>query len=398
MGISVKGNSLLIAEKASSFGASLDKVARRSRNLVFFSVFSGLLLSMSPFIFSTIISSQVRIGLVSIVFFYLIVSVDRISSNQLLLILLVITWAFLYVLFSSSDLFEIRSHNVVTLSNIYIFGILLYRAIIFNPKFTNLLIKYYMYFSAGLALCAILAIFYYFILGEYFFNFDISKFSYDYIVTPFGMILVKEFPKFTSYRSCSYFVEPVMAAFIFAGNFFIIKRHEKSKYFSILNLLAGIVLFSFAYYIMVIYFYYAVKIKKNKFIYVVLGLFIIVTFVQLINLLQSSSMSVRIDSAYMFFDQIQHWSLLNWLFGFSDEALYGNSFSTGFMQMSWDYGLLGMILYFSIVYVISGKNYIITMGIFIISLMIDPSICPVYYVVIIVLGLLQSKKDKSELL
>lgn len=377
------------------------KLVNQKRNFVLIVSITLFLFSMQPFIFTVFTTRDLRLDLIIISAFILMLSTKRFSQWQLILLSVVSIWALIFSLSLEDSIFdaEEKKHEILTLSSIYVWGILLYRSVEFNLSIKMLLIKCYMIITGLLALFSILSIIYYYSFGSYFFSLSLNA-NYNYLTTPFGVLLTKRFFGIEIIRAFNYFSEPVFASIIFAGNFHVIKKTDnKLNFFRIINLIAGLLLFSYAYYIFYLYFYFSLKVKKTNIIYLILLIIAIVAVAQSIDLMESSSLDDRVMRSQLFFTEVSTWGGAEWFFGGSNYFIEAKeldvAFNMGLMQLVWDYGILGLIIYFFIVYVICSKNTMLVGAITISCMIVNTSIYPIYYLMAVVFGEMLSPRNST---
>ncbi len=373
------------------------QLVNQKRNTILIISTILFLFTLTPFIFADFVSSNFRTSVFFVSTFILAISTKRFTTEHTILIGVVSIWVIVTLIWEEGDYFYEKLHQTITVSSIYCWSIFLYRALEFSSSSRALLIRYYKFLTEGLAIFSLLSLAYYLLLGSYFFSLTIEG-NYDYILTPFGVMLTKNFFGMEVFRVFNYFSEPVYASVLFVGSFFIVQE-KKGKYntYRIITLFAGILLFSFAFYLLFFYFYFATRGKKNHIGISILVISVIVILVQGTEFMNASSMSERAMLLQTFLNEVTTWDGYQWMFGTSNLAEQDIHFSAGILQIIWDYGFIGLMLYSYIIYLISFKNPLLIGAMFIASLIINPYICPIYYFMIAIFGVILKSKKNGDL-
>lgn len=353
-----------------------------------------LLFSFQPFILSQFASSFFRQGLFVLItalfFFYF----NKMLIKHFMLIGLVFIWLFIYTQWVSD---AEQVHQCVMMASFYIWSIVFHQALISGSRLKDLFSRYYMMLSVTLASFSILSVGYYFLFNRYFFNLPLTVEHYNYYATPFGVILDKTFFNVHVIRACNYFVEPVLASLFFAGNVFLIDRSEPLVKYRMINLIAGLLLFSYSFFIFCLYFYFIQRLKKVSFFYLVAFL-LVATFLSVYfdEILAFSSASDRTMRVQLFFQDVSEWTGFEWVFGEKNSNLVREfEYNMGLMQLVWYYGLFGLLVYLAVIYVFCARNRVLLGAVFIASLIFNPALYPIYYFMPILFGVTANLKLTS---
>lgn len=354
------------------------------------------LFTMTPFLFTDLATGNFRVAVSVISALFLLGSTKRLTPGHMVLFGSISVWVFLFIVTSDAINFEDRVHRIMTTSAIYLWAILLHRSLFFNQSMRTMFVAYYTRVTGLLALFSILSMVYYVLFGEYFFSIDLTN-NYHYLLTPFGALLPKNFLGIDCLRCFSYFAEPVFASVIFSGNFFISKQSDSGNLnpYRMISLAAGILSFSYAFYLFLFYFYLITRRKKIHLGYVLIPLVALIFYDVGDELMSASSMDKRSLLVELFLSEVRGWGVFEWLFGMTNSAIQEIHFSAGLMQLTWDYGLLGLVVYFLLVYIVSNQSYRLIGAIFITTMVVDPSICPIYYLMLAVFAVILPSQEKK---
>lgn len=371
-------------------------VVNHYRNVILIITTTLYIFTMTPFLFTDFATGNLRVAVSLISALILLGSTKRVTMGHIMFFFALLIWAYLFIATSDANNLDDRVHRIITTSSIYMWAMLLHRSLWFNQPMRTIVVTYYIKITGLLAVCSLLSIVYYFLFGEYFFSLKLTS-NYNYIMTPFGVMLPKSFFGIDLLRVFSYFSEPVFAAVIFAGNFFISKQivSENLNYYRMISIAAGILLFSYAFYLFFFYFYLTMQRKKIKIGYVAILLVMLILYVAFAELMSESSMGIRSALAELFLSEVSGWGGFEWMFGMTNSSIQVIDFSCGLMQLIWDYGLSGLLVFFLLVYVISNQSYILIGAMFTTTLIVDPSICPIYYLMLAVFGVILTSKEKG---
>lgn len=366
-----------------------------NRNALLIITTTLYIFTMTPFLFTEFATVNFRIAVFLISALIFLRSTKLATIGHITIFIVLLIWVYLYLTTSDANNFDDRVHRIITTSAIYLWAILLHRSLWFNERIRTVFITYYIKMTGLLAAFSLLSVAYYSLFGEYFFSLDLTN-NYHYIITPFGVMIPKNFFGIDFLRGFSYFAEPVFGSVIFAGNFFISKQivGDKLNLYRILSIAAGILLFSYAFYLFFFYFYLTMQRKKIKIWYVVILFVMFIVYSAGVEIMSASSMGVRSSLVELFLSEVGGWGAFEWMFGMTNSSIEQISFSGGLMQLIWDYGLLGFMVYLLLTFVICNQSYILFGAMLITTLIVDPSICPIYYLMLTVFGVILTSRDK----
>jgi len=183
--------------------------------------------------------------------------------------------------------------------------------------------------------------------GEYFYNYTFSPFGMSFPKEPFGL---------DTYRSFSYFIEPVYAAPFFGINGFVFKK--ENTLMAKINNIAGILTFSYLYIILVGYVIIS-RLKKTSFIIASLMLIGLYILALKYNVFGASSFEERISRINIFFEVFEKGDLSEKIFGLGygmENYGYGKGISAGLLVSILEIGLIGFVATLAILMKLFRKN------------------------------------------
>ena len=338
-----------------------------------------------PFFFQQSFPQSIRVGLFLILCCYLFLSSFRYKVRDLILIFSLSL--LLIILFSSNTreipgLFNIGS-NILTI----IFGWLMYRYLEEKKQRVEVMLKVYSLFFYLAATCSIISLLYFQVAGEYdIFGYGSDRFTY--LVTPFGIIYTKFFGSIEVYRSVFFFNEPIHASLFFAANVIIVSPllNKNSILFKILNLIAGVLLMSLTFYILLIALYFFSKKMsiKSFTIWLLSSIFFTIVLIGF-DFINSSSIFDRLSSYEIFFKTLEQATTKQLFFGHGIRGFTLGGFNSGIAISIVEYGFVGFMLLVLILVLLLRLNILIFLFIFLSSLVLDPLKTPFFWFLIILM-------------
>jgi len=354
-----------------------------------------------PLVFAYLIDTNIRLFLffimmaLSAVYLLTIKSVKKIEINRLIMFLLLFALIVMNLFLANFN----NVHNYISIFSILTFAVvisIMASISAFRPlinKITNM----YVYFFVIVCLSVILS----FIVTALFsstniLDYDFSKFRYNYGVTPFGLVWHKNILGIDVIRSFSFFTEPVFISFFILINIFIIAPVINRKYFKLINVTAGLLTFSYYFYLMLIFILFIhnkTRKYQNSFIFLTLliGIFNYEYF------LQSSSLDDRIYRFNIWTDIFQSYNLTEVLFGTGVDGVISRysdkHVSAGILSISLENGLVGAVLMLFFIVAVSGKNKLLIIIAFSSLLVFESYKFPLFWMSLIVSRALMHSSD-----
>jgi len=329
-----------------------------------------LTLISPPFIFAEIIhfGREIRVSLSLILILLLFLQISKFKFIDMFIFILLAIFILLNFIYKN------HQDNFFSFFFTILVVILLFRLLRSNKSSYNIFLNLWLYFSFIISVGAIIS----FLIHQFTnLNFDILNFQtlfFDsnsaYKVSIFGLTLSKNYQFGEIVRVCSFFVEPLYAGFFFILNILLAKINSNlvPKKFLVANILAGLLTFSIAFYlvfaILMIFFR-----KRITYILVILTL-IFLFFITLYQpdvtndyftfFLDHSSLYDRIvreKNGIMIFSELP---LLNILFGngmnsfvsIKDDYLINVNISSGYLNILFDFGIV-FLFFILILFILS---------------------------------------------
>jgi hypothetical protein len=312
-------------------------------------IFSFLILIIfPPFVFVNLISSSFRSILFFIFLCILFIKLFSISSTKLPVILskhwihFLFLFIYLIIIIIQSVLF---SHDFIISFGYFL---ILFTAIIFHIIFffsektiIEKFIKYYITFFKIVCLSILLNF-----LCNLFFSIKINSLSsflssenYDYNVSLFGITIDKYFGPINVSRNFFFFIEPVFTSPFFIFNIFFLadclSYREKNRFLS-MNIIAGILTFSFLFFVLLIIVFLVKSISKFKIKQIIIGVPIaLLSGVFIFSIFDSSSIIERLIRFQAALDEISTMKYVDYIFGFGylKEYAFDRGFSAGILNL-----------------------------------------------------------------
>jgi hypothetical protein len=338
----------------------------------------------NPFFLTEVLYRPLRIGYLLLLSIYLFFSSTRYSKNDALVFGAFLILSIIMVLGNSSGTLGLISIGNYLLTIFFGWG--LYRYLASSERRSEILIELYVKFFFLAAICSILSILYLPIFGELDL-FGIKSNVFIHLVTPFGVVLKKDFYIIEVYRSYFYFVEPVYAGTFYAANIVLVAPYLKDKirFFIVANLVGGFLTYSFTFYIVLLALY-AVKKLKSLFtlIAILIFLLLIIYFIQVNDIMQYSSFDDRLERYDLFFMAMDSANSMQSLFGHGVIAVTGDdkAFSSGLATSIFEFGYIGTVLQMIIIFALR-PSFIIFILFTLTSTVIDPIKMPLFWFFII---------------
>lgn len=331
-----------------------------NKYVIFFSFFISII--FPPLVFANLTSSNFRAGLFAIFLGTLILKLFPIMSSKLFivlskywihllcllvyLIIIILRWAFFNIDFSISF-----GYFLVLLVPLLFHIIFFYD----NERFTSRFIKTYIYFFNIICYSIIINFLFNLI---YTINIDIlsslfTNENYEYNVSIFGISIDKFFGPINVSRNFFFFIEPVFTSTFFILNIFYISKCLTGKHksrFALINLLAGILTFSFLFFILLIFVFFSKSISKFKLKQLLVGIPVVSLLGFFVfTIFDSSSFlerSIRFQAAL---EEISAMKFVDYIFGFGylKEYSLDRGFSAGILNLLLEGGA---IIYFIVIY------------------------------------------------
>jgi hypothetical protein len=363
-----------------------------NKYLLIFSFF--ILIIFPPFVFVNLFSSSFRVSL-----FFIFLSILTIKLLSILTIKL------------SDVLFKYWSHFLFLL--IYLI-ILLIRTLLFNfeflisfgyyliflcatffhiiffhseNKFIENFYKYYIIFFKIICFSIILNF-----ICNLFFSINISFLStlfssenYEYNVSLLGISIDKFFGPINVSRNFFFFIEPVFASIFFIFNIFFISEclniKDKNR-FLIINLTAGILTFSFLFFVLLIIVFFLKSISKFKIKQIIFGLPIsLLLGFFVFSIFDSSSIlerSIRFQAA---FEEISSMKFIDYIFGFGylKEYSLDRGFSAGILNLLLEGGAIIFLIFLYNLFSLSNSRLLFFIS-FISLFVLEPNKFPFFWI------------------
>jgi hypothetical protein len=265
----------------------------------------------------------------------------------------------------------------------------LFHIIIFHSekKIVKKFIKYYIFFFKIICIFIILNF-----LCNLFFSINIgflstlfSNENYEYNVSIFGISINKFFGPINVSRNFFYFIEPVFASIFFIFNIFFISECLNTKeknHFLMINLIAGILTFSFLFFVLLILVFFLKSISKFKIKQIFLGVPIALLLAFLIfSIFDSSSIlerSIRFQAA---FEEISTMKFIDYIFGFGylKEYSLDRGFSAGILNLLLEGGAIIYLIFLYFLFSLSNSRLLFFIC-FISLFVLEPNKFPFFWI------------------
>ena len=341
-----------------------------------------------PLLFSEQITAAPRIGLFILLIIYLSLATKRFQKKDLFIFtLFVILFSSMFTVnFGNSD--GLRTVGNVTLTLLFAYA--LKRAVEVNDRVKNNLVKAYRSLFIVVPMSSVASVIYFIMFGEFSLFGIKSEALYNYIYTPFGVMLDRNLFGFNVYRSFFFFTEPVYLALFYAANVFFVAPYIKEKrgLFFYANVVGGILTFSYLFFIYVALFLVIQNktLSRNNALRVLLIVCLIISTV-IFNLFSASSLSVRMYAIDLFVTAMKEANVLQWMFGrgFMAYEDIGGNFSGGLFSTVYEVGVINLTVVLLFTFVLSNKSRHLFLLFFVAMLVFEPIKLPLFWVLVVVL-------------
>lgn len=336
------------------------------------SLLKSLLLMMPvflypPLVFNTVVDDQVRILLFLVLICYLLVSRRSAVNTKTITALALVTTITLIMFAITIDYGD--SQGLRTSFNFLgtiIFAVVLFRYLVGSLKARIALLRAYVFVFKLIPILAICSFIFFYLIGPL----DIFNLAWDghsesvyiYQATPFGFLLPRNLFGVEIYRSFFFFIEPNYLGFFYAFNLLFISG-QAGKYshkFFALNLVGGLLTFSFTFIIVLFLGVVLVGRKLNPYTLFFSVLIIGSIIFPVISILDSaSSLADRIYRLSLFTEIYHAMSVSEKLFGvgFSGGGVeFERHFSMGIASLLFEIGIINTLLILSLIFVIAQRN------------------------------------------
>ena len=342
-----------------------------------------------PFVFSTMVYPPIRIGAYLLLSFYLFFKSTCYFKKDVLIFCILFLLSIFLVSGNRSGTIGLFSTGNFLLTMFFGWG--LFRYFSTSTRRAEILIELYVKFFFLVSIFSLLSVLFLLTFGELdLFGFNLNPLvnPYPYKVTPFGYLLEKRFGSITVYRSFFYFIEPVYLSIFYAANIFLIAPYIKvnSRLFFMANVVGGLLTYSYAFYIMLIALYIAKNLKSHFIlISMLILLFILMYYLQIIDVFLYSSYNQRLERLLLFTTSIETANTSELLFGHGVRTDPGFSmgFSSGLAVSIYELGIIPTVLEMLILFRLR-PSFIIFVFFIIASAVIDPIKLPIFWFLIII--------------
>ncbi|MEO8172301.1 MAG: hypothetical protein ABI581_04430 [Sediminibacterium sp.] len=364
------------------------------KSLAFFTFLMAVL--YPPLVFYGFMSDTLRVGLFALLLISLFSWQILRSYQPKRVVTIVYCWVifFIYTVASMYVNWNGAFKSTMGYSMILVFAICIFSIMRSErgSEFSEALLKYYVKFFYMVSVCAIIN----FLVNIFlpvinFLTPFLADNPYHYEISPFGLSVSKPILGINFVRSFFYFIEPVYLALFYLFNVFVIgpSLPKRSK-FVLLNIIGGVVTFSYLFFIG----YIIMKALKMRTFYKVLTVSIIVLFYLafqnsiLPGLLESSSADNRFSRLETALEFIKNIGAQKILFGIGIEYDYISDFgiNAGILSTVIENGLFGLVFLLTIMLLFAQKNTFIILIIFLGLLTVEPFKLPLFWLTVVLAG------------
>ena len=341
-----------------------------------------------PFIFSVMVYPPIRIGVFLLLTFYFCFKSTRYFKYDVHIFCMLL---FLSIIMVSRNI--MGTPGLFTIGNYLLaifFGWGLFRYFSTSTRRAEILIGLYVKFFILVSIFSLLSVLFLLTFGELdLFGLNFKLESYDYKVTPFGLLLPKYFGTIMVHRSCAFFTEPIFVSIFYAANIILIAPYVKvnSRLFFMANVVGGWLTYSYAFYILLIALYIAKNLKSHFTLITMLILLFIgmLHYLEIIDVFLYSSLSNRIDRFLLFTRSFGTANTLQLLFGHGVNVPNGHNmaFSSGILVSIFEIGIIGTALEMLILLTLR-PNFMIIVFFIITAAVFDPIKLPLFWFLIII--------------
>ncbi len=333
----------------------------------------------TPIFFSIKVNGDFRFGLMLTIVIFLLMELKKIYTKDIVIMLCLVLIFFISILNEKLNITNLR--HTLSFINIIIFGWSLKKYLISNEIQKIFIIKIYAAFTWFVIISSLLSQIYFISIDEL----DIFGFKsdiYQYLVTPFGILLKKEFLHLSLYRSFFYFEEPIYMGVFCAGNILLLSStiKDRNSKFKIINYIGGFLTFSATFYILILIYLIARKFNKIKYLFYFILFYFILFFDSNFSMLNNlTSLDDRIQRILFSLDVISDANIFEILFGFgfNHNIIFYKAFNSGINIIIFHYGIVGLILFMTSITLFIDNLFVLIFFI-IVSTVINPFFSPLF--------------------
>jgi hypothetical protein len=362
----------------------------------------------SPFVFFAFINEFLRLFLFGILILTLLISIFLVKKNKIRISTL-LYFSSLFLLFFSGSLYANNGdegvRSALGYSMIFLFSILIYNLLLNRDDLFKIIVNIYVIFFNIVTISILLNFIFNLFLPSIniLTSFFPNNFGYDYNASPFGLSISKNFMGINISRNFYFFVEPVYTAPFFLINILICNSTKifKSNKFLYLNLIGGVLSSSFLFFVglSLLFINSLRKIIKYPLFFGIL-LFAIFVFLNIDDenpIFASSSSSDRIDRIQLALELLPQFGFNKIIFG-GGYLLTQNldkGISSGMFSSVIEGGIIGLFIPFLFILEYIRKNSSLLIICVLSLLTIEIYKMPLFWLAIILGGLLINKKDEK---
>lgn len=347
-----------------------------------------------PLQLTDVVPSTLRVSLFIFLVAWLFLKTRKLSQKDLIIFFVLMLLLCLVITVNYFDAAGLRTASSTTLT--LIFAWISFRAVRANEKVRSALIYFYFVVFLIVPIFSLLSLAYYFLWGEVnLLNIDPGGHG-SYIYTPFGTLVSKDFwGVWIAYRSFSYFYEPVLLAFFYAVNIFVLvpllrEKKYKTKLFLWVNWLGGIFTFSYLFMVLCGYFIFLEKINLSpkKILLFVTGSIMVVALIFHFDIFSASSLGERVVRIQGFIDAMEKSNIVQLFFGhgFTQDTGFNMGFASGVLTSIYEIGLIGLVISLVFLLIVINGNYGALPVYLIADLIFEPLKMPLFWVLVILLS------------
>jgi len=362
----------------------------------------------SPFVFFAFINDILRLILFGILILILFINIFLIKKNKIK-ILSILNYFLLFIIFFSGSFYTNKGdegiRSAIGYSMILLFSLLTHILLTNREQLFKISVNIYIIFFNIVTVSILLN----FLLNIFLPSINVltaffpNNFGYDYNASPFGLSISKNIMGINFSRNFYFFVEPVYTAPFFLINILLWKSTKifKSKNFLYLNLIAGILSTSFLFFVglIILYINRLRKIIRYPLFFIILlfGLYVFLNIDDENPLFASSSSSDRIERIQLALELLPQFGLNKIIFG-GGYLLTQNldkGISSGMFSSLIEGGVIGLLIPFLYILEFIKKNSSLLIICVLSLLTIEIYKMPLFWLTIILAGLLINKKDEQ---
>lgn len=350
-----------------------------------------------PLLFTPLILPSFRIGSFALLVCYLFWVAKHLCEKDSIILFLLSLFTASILTTNFGDVVQLNTAGNMLLTLVFAYA--LSRAAELNDNIKKRLVGLYIKFFTLVPICSLLSVIFFLIFGTLdIYNLPVIE-GYNYLNTPFGVMLDKDIFGFHVYRSQFFFIEPVYLALFCTVNIFVIAPNIKSKsrFFLVMNVIGGLLTFSYLFYILSAVFF---VIKKETVSYrLVLRLFLIACaalIVPEVAFFADSSMTARTMNLDLFVDAMDQSNVFQLSFGHGFPAqaqVDAHYYDAGILTSIYEIGIVNVVALSYFLFILSNKNIQIFLFYFAAMMVFEPLKLPLFWVLVVVSTVLL--QDKS---